>query len=248
MSRGGRSSGLVVLLHSPAEPRNVVTALKRAAAADNTDSIEVLSSPLCEQRGVDFLWWSHGRAFGVQRKELHDFFASLDDGRLAREIPQMVAHITMPVLVLEGPIRTTNEGTIITRGYRRPVTASSLTKHVLSVALRGVTVLQSANVAETCRLVVDTYQWSQADSHSTAAARPKPTGDWGKPSSRDWQLHLITSLPGVGPELAAAILDTLGRCPVVVDATEGELQTVPGIGKTKARRILAALDRKREPR
>lgn len=156
----------------------------------------------------------------------------------------MRSFITTPVLILEGKIRTTNDGTVLTNGYGRPITVGNLTRRILSLQSSDIHVMQTPDQTGTATLLVEMYAWSQATTHSTATVRPKPRGDWGTPSSRDWQIHLLCSLPGVGPELAAAILDTLGRCPIVVDASEAELLTVPGIGKGRARKILAAVQKR----
>lgn len=229
-----------MILHSPTEPTSLIRALTRQASTRDNPP-EVISSLRTERMGVDFAWNARGRWWGVQRKELHDFLASLDDGRLAKELAQMKAAVTMPVLVLEGRIQIAND-IVVTKGYGRPVTLSGLNKRLLSIQSRDVSVVQTSEVATTAHFVLDHYEWSQAEGHATASTRPKPVGGWGTRGSRDYQIHLLTALPGVGEKTAKSILDTLGRCPLTIDATLRELVSVPGVGPVMARRMLAAVN------
>ena len=65
-----------------------------------------------------------------------------------------------------------------------------------------------------------------------------PTAAWGTPDSRDFQVHLLTGFPGVGPELAERIIDHFGGVPWTWKITVEELQQVAGIGKRKAEQIM----------
>lgn len=228
-----------MILCSPTERAAIRQPLDRLARAH---AIDVEISALAERKGVDFAWHHNGRWWGVQRKELHDFLASLDDGRLTKEIAQMNAHVTMPIVALEGRIALTNDGMVMTKGYGRPITWSSLRRRMLTVQSRGIGVFQTDGHAGTAELIVDLYEWSMAEGHTTATTRPKPTADWGKLTNRDFQVHLLTSLPDVGRKTAEAIIDTLGRCPVRIDATVAELMTVPGIGRVMARKIVNTIN------
>lgn len=226
-----------MILVSPAERRDVVRALERAASRA---SVEFDTSPLPERRGVDFLWRAQGRWWGCQRKTLPDLIASLHDGRLAKEIAQMRSAIAMPHLVVEGRI-TNYGGHVLTDDWGRAVPLDVLRKRLLTIGFEGVHISYTRDVADTADLVVTAWEWSQRANHSTAKTRPKPPNDWGHLSNRDFQVWLLQALPDVGPQTAEAILDTLGRCPLVLDATAAELLAVPGLGIKKVSRIIAAL-------
>lgn len=229
------------IFHSPTERGTVIRTLTRVAEADG---IRVVSSGLPEPRGVDFLWLdAQGDWRGVQRKELHDFLASLDDGRLAREIAQMNAHVTMPTLVLEGRLQYAN-GTLMTKGWTRNVTYGSLQRRLLTIADRNVSIFFTNEASQTAEWIMAYYTWSMQESHETASHRPKPTNDWGKLTNADWQVHLLQGLDGVGAKTARAIIETLGRCPLRVDATVEELMTVPGVGRATARKIIHSINGK----
>lgn len=227
-----------MILYSPAEPASVVRSLERQSTLRG---IVVASSPLPESMGVDFCWRSHERWWGLQRKELNDFIASLNDGRLTREVAQMRAGVVMPMLAIEGRVQVAND-IVVTRHAGSQLSLSGLHKRVLTLQSRGIQVLWTPDSSTTIHLVVDAYQWSQKDGHTTARSMPKPTGDWGQPTNKEFQVHLLASLPGVGWKRAEAIIDGLGRCPLKLDATVEELMGVDGIGKVTAERIVRCLD------
>lgn len=233
----------MVLLISPTERDRVLKALQRAVSDAGID-IEVNRSPMSEKRGVDFLWRGNGEWWGVQRKELNDFLASLNDGRLTQERAQMEASVTMPHLILEGRIQTTGDGTVMRGGWGQDIHLSTLRSRLLTLGYEGVHVSYTRDIADTASYIVDTYLWSQKASHSTAKTRPKPKSDWGTLDNRDFQIHMLQGLPDVGPELAEAILDFFGRCPIRLEVTAEDLQQVPGIGPTISRRIVASMKRR----
>lgn len=221
---------------SPTEPA-VIKDLLQVTADAAGGTLRVDWSP--EDRGLDYMWIdAHGYWRGVQRKEVKDFLASLDDGRLSRELNQMTAEVVMPIVAVEGRIQWAGDEMIVDRWSGRGVTRGGWNKRLLSIANRGVQVMFTGGMGETAALVADYWAWSQKATHSTGTSRPGPAMDWGRLSNRDWQAHLLQGLDGVGPKLADAILDTLGYCPLQVVAREDELLQVPGIGKKMAARIL----------
>lgn len=233
-----------VILVSPTERAAVQLALRDATKGYHRTTGDVIdmdaTSMMPENKGVDFLWRSQGRWWGVQRKQLNDLLASFDDGRLSKEIAQMRAAIAMPHLVIEGRIASDNSGMLMKDGWGRPVSLSSLRSRVLTIGYEGVHVSYTRDIRATASLVVDAYVWSRRANHSTAKTRPKPTNDWGKLSNKEYQAHLLQGLPGVGPGLAEAIIDTLGF-PLALTATVEDLLRVPGLGEKKARKLVASM-------
>src|SRR5512139_620381 len=68
-----------------------------------------------ERFGVDIMWGSTVTGLcGIQRKEISDFFASMTDGRLAKERAQMQG-LDLRVLVIEGRPMWTTEGVLVSR-------------------------------------------------------------------------------------------------------------------------------------
>lgn len=177
-------------------------------------------------------WW------GVQRKEAKDFLASVHDGRLAKEFLQM-KRLHQGVLLLEGSWRWTSSGELFqTYGFRW--TRSSHRGYLWSVRQAGVWVEATDGLSQTVELVPHLATWSNKTEHGSITRRASAPASWGAASNRDYQLWILQSLPGVGPKVAAAILDTLGM-PLAWTVGELELMSVPGVGKKMARSILAAL-------
>ncbi len=64
---------------------------------------------------------------------------------------------------------------------------------------------------------------------------------WGTPSSRDFQIHFLQGLPGIGPEHAETILDHFGAMPLRWAVTKEELMEVRGVAEKIAERMMGIL-------
>ena len=192
-----------------------------------------------ERMGADALFSStHWGMVGVQRKEVKDLIASVQDGRLAREVAQM-QRLGLAVLIVEGTLRWTQDGELVD-AYTR-WTKSQHRGLIRSVQSKGVWVESSLNVTDTVSAVLDLRAWCEKKIHNTLDRRPKPTGAWGKADQHDFALHLIQGVDGVGPGLAQAVLDRFGKVPWAWECTFEELLEVPGLGKVRATAMWEAL-------
>lgn len=197
------------------------------------------TSSLPERYGVDVLFAARGRLCGVQRKRVDDLVASLRDGRLAKELVQM-RQLHRALVLVEGEYVWTNDGHWVddpsfTRAGWWGLVWSLVFEH-------GVGVLQVAGLEETVAAIRRFVAWCQKPSHVSLTRRPKAQGAWGRPDAREWAIHLLQGLPGVGPELAARIVDHFGRVPLAWTCSEHDLQRVPGIGPKRASELYRALD------
>lgn len=196
-----------------------------------------------ERFGVDVMWSAKGKKWGVQRKEWKDLIASVEDGRLAREIPMMRA-LDVPWIVVEGWPQTANDGTIIDKRFGRAWSVQSIAKILWGMQVQGIAFDRTVDVAGTVQWVTAMVEWSRKDKHGSVMVRPGPTGMWGHRNDRDWGVHLLQGLDGVGVELAGRIWDHFGKVPWTWDVGVKELMEVPGIGKKKAEKMMRALDGK----
>ena len=201
------------------------------------DALGFLVTNLPEKYGVDILWRAKGEYCGAQRKEISDLLASVGDGRLAKEIQQM-QNLDFKFLIVEGEPKWTVDGRML-RTYGRPWTGQQYRNLLRGVAAQGVIVEYTANVKGTASRIPELVRWSTKE-HRSLTKRPGPTSVWGKADNRDYQLHLLQGLPGVGSELAERILDQLGM-PLGWSVSQGELLGVPGLGKKKVEAMWAAL-------
>ncbi len=212
---------------APTEPE----ALKRLGSAVNM---------VPERHGVDYLWPAQGGWAGVQRKEIGDFRASVDDGRLARELAQMDGLVFRWVL-LEGTPRFTTDNHMIVPRRATAWTRERWEGALAAVQLKGAMLAQSADVADTARVLAVLKEWSKKERHSTLATRPGPVSLWGKPEHRDFQLHILQGFDGIGPELAGAIIDAFNGVPLAWTVDADALKQVKGLGPKKIAKLMGAL-------
>ena len=219
-----------MILVAPTERGRHVTVLEREC--------RVVRSMLPERKGCDFLWTVNDQFLGVQRKAIPDLFASMDDGRLAKEAAQAKQLGQAPWLIVEGKLDTAGDEVVI---GRRHVTLSVFHQILASCEHHGFKVVRTSGGLETGHAIAGLVKHSKKARHGTATSRPKAAGVWGQATSKEWAGHLLQGFDGIGPEVAAAIVDTFDGPPLQWTVTEKELMTVPGVGKLRAKRLVDAL-------
>lgn len=191
-----------------------------------------------EGYGVDIMWMARGMKFGVQRKEISDLLSSVGDGRLAVESKQW-PQLQAVWLVVEGKINWTLDGMMV-RDYGKPWSKEQFENLLRGCQVAGAIIERTESVEGTVGLVRSLVSYTTAD-HASLNRRPGPTTSWGRAGHRDYQLHLLKGLPGVGDELAGRIVDLLGM-PFGWRVGKEELSRVPGLGKKKVDKIWEALE------
>lgn len=195
-------------------------------------------SPLPESYGVDFLITCPVGLVGVQRKEIHDLIASRGDGRLARELAQM-KQLDIAVLLVEGRLKWTSDG-VLSSSRSRWTRAEHLGL-LFSVQSTGIWVNSSEGLVDSREYLASLEKWFMKATHKGIMTRPKPSTLWGTRTDRDWAVHTIQSVDGVGPEMAGRIFDRFGL-PFTCTVTVEELLTVDGIGRKRAEKIVKAFN------
>jgi len=192
-----------------------------------------------EQYGVDVLTLTPRGWVGWQRKKFpNDLLASLDDGRLAREL-SLMAHLDIAVLISEGEASYTTEGHIIADWSTR-WTKTQLRNLFRSILFtHGVWVEHTSSLQDTRDAILEMEAWLRKGQHRSLLTRPKNTikDTWGQADKRDWARFFLQGLPGVGSSLAEAIYDHFGRVPLHFDCTQDELRGVMGIGEKRAKTL-----------
>lgn len=213
------------MLVSPTEPKLLRTLGK--------------TSLVPESYGVDFLFTSPVFGLvGVQRKEIKDLVASVNDGRLAKELAQMKA-LGQAMIVIEGKPQWSNDGSMIT-SFSRWTIAQHLGT-MWSMQLAGYWIATSASVDETSVLLSLFGRWIEKSRHVGLVSRPKPKDEFGRAGNRDWGIHLLQSFQGIGAEVAGRIYDHFDGVPLRWTVSEMDLLDVEGIGKTRAKSLMRSL-------
>jgi ERCC4-type nuclease len=197
-------------------------------------------NPLPERHGVDFAWLARDLLHGAQRKTITDLIASASTGdRLTRELGQMQGLATK-LLIVEGNVGFTTEGLLLGT-YRGSWTMAQWYGLLLSIQQRGVWVLNSPSIGATAKLLPLLERWTAKERHTSLTARNGPVSAWGRPDNRDWQMHVLTSLPGISAVLAGRVLDHFGRMPIEIAVSREDLLKVEGLGPKKVDAILKCL-------
>lgn len=200
----------------------------------------VSSAP--ERHGVDVLWSAQGALVGAQRKEFDDMLASMQDGRLSKEVAQM-QELSMRWLILEGDGQWTRDGRLIHHFRQSQVTKEQIYKFLMTVQSRDIWVQRSNGIYETIEILKWARDWSKKEEHNALSGRPGPKGSsWGRVTNEDYAIHMLTSLPGIGVKTARSILGHFGGVPLKWDVDEDELLEVEGVGKVRAEKMMKVLE------
>lgn len=219
----------MTILVSPTEP----VALRQAGTV----------SMWPETVGCDVVVFAGGRKIGVQRKEVKDLIASLEDkeGRLAKQVAQMQGSVLDErVVLVEGVMEFTGTGAggVMVGRWRggRQWTRGAIQAVEWDVRSRGVHVAYTENLAETVSWVKVTEKWWGKGGGRALSRRPKAPTVWGSAMNHEWGSWLLQAFPGIGPELAARIIRTFGRLPVRWDVSAEDLSRVEGVSRVRAQK------------
>lgn len=199
-----------------------------------------------EKFGVDFMWMTAGRWYGVQRKLYpEDFEASLADGRLSKELGQ-IASIDQAFFVVEGYGEWTTNGKPMGK-YSR-LDKGAMFSLLTSISLiYNVPTYRVRNQQETIQLVQSLKRWTEKPEHmdgrSSLDRRPTTQKSrWGTVDSEAWGSHFLQGFDGVGPVQSRAIIKAFGGVPLRWSFDDmSELEKVKGIGKKTAEKLWTAL-------
>ncbi|MFW6450241.1 MAG: DEAD/DEAH box helicase [Nanoarchaeota archaeon] len=165
----------------------------------------------------------------VEFKTVEDFVDSLIDGRLLEQVKQLKSHYERPIIVVEGnhdifSVRNVHPNAI--RGMIATITVSF-----------GVPVITTKSPKDTSEMFLAIAKREQDKCEKEFSLHAH------KPSTlKEMQEYLVSSLPGVGPSLAKAMLSYFGNVEKIINATQDELTKVEMIGKKKAETIKRVIE------
>lgn len=217
------------MLVSPAEHDRQILALGRV-------------SSIPERWGLDVCWVHKGRRYGVQRKAVADLKASVEDGRLGKELGQIRQANIAAMVIVEGRVAFTPDDVMVDSGFGRKWSKTSWWGVLFSIQSCGVGVMGTTDTRDTAAAIRAWHDWTGKDKHTAMAQRGGASGLWGsKATDRDWGIWVLQGFPGIGPELAGRLFDAQGSVPLAWTMDEEQMGEVQGMGKRKVaalRRVL----------
>ena len=168
----------------------------------------------------------------VEFKEVGDFVNSIIDGRLLEQLKEL-ARYERPLLVIQGTEDLYSQRNIHPNAIRGMLATITVNYKI--------PLLQTKNQKETAALFAIIAKREQEKQPTTFTHHiSKPLSD------KDLQEYIVSSLPGIGLQVAKPLLAHFETVRKVFRASEQELQDVPLIGKGKAKKISDVLDKRYE--
>jgi ERCC4-type nuclease len=164
-----------------------------------------------------------------ERKTGSDFLCSLAQGRLFPQLAALLKSRFAPILLLEGdPLGV--------RGSQmRPRSASAGRSPTSppSYACRSYPSLGPADSAHLVYAVAKRCQVGKVHGRVEHAAHSPPAGR-RRGAQSEQQMHIMLSLPGIGPVTARAVCERFRSLHDLLNADAAQLAAVPGVGSSRA--------------
>ena len=160
----------------------------------------------------------------IERKTIADFAASLVDGRLFPQAARLARDGRRPLILIEGP---------------PAASMPAVHPHAIQGALVSLAAMWRLPVLHT-HDADDSFRVMQFLAAQASGCRERLLRRYDRKPKRlaSRRLFLLQALPGVGPAIAARLLNQLGSIRSVLTADIEVLQQIRGVGPKKARRIL----------
>ncbi|MGQ9530497.1 MAG: ERCC4 domain-containing protein [Candidatus Bathycorpusculaceae bacterium] len=170
--------------------------------------------------------------YAVERKELHDFFRSIFDGRLFEQAERLSEAYENSCLLVEGDVIKA------LKVLRNPMVFwGAITK---IMADHHISLVFTPDERNTAMFIHSLAAKLQEEKRRKILVKHKPKAY----SPRQMQLSAVQSLPSIGPERAELLLKKFGSVRRVFQASKLELLSVKGLGEKTVRKILDFLDAK----
>ena len=208
---------MVRIIVDSREPRALVTLLEQIGA-------EV------ERRSVTPGDYIISSDCAVERKTISDFMQSMFSGRLFEQVKRLKSSYPKPVLLLEGDVKRELENRKNPRAFW-----GALMKIELDLAIPTIVTSDILQTAEAIFTLARRLQRNSTVDRFPLRHKPRLLTD------KDWQIFVVSGLPGIGDELASRLLNHFGSVRNIFTAPSSELAKVEGLGRIKASRILKLL-------
>jgi Fanconi anemia group M protein len=161
---------------------------------------------------------------GIERKTTKDFVGSIIDKRLYKQAKELVENFRKPVIILEGDDL-----------YSSLLNPNAIRGALASIAVDfGIPIIPTRSEDDTAAMIFRLAVREQMHEKSPIQARTEK-----KPLTLyEQQLYIVESLPNIGPVTAKKMLNEFGSVKNIINASQGELKSVEGIGDKIAKSII----------
>ena len=169
--------------------------------------------------------------YAVERKTVHDFIASLYSGRLFEQARRISGSYKDYLLIVEGDI---HDALVDLKNPK--VFWGTLLSLAFDFGFRIFFTLDREQTADVLEVLTVTPPGKGKGVGPMLVKKPRMG------TTKDWQLSILESLPGIGPKLGEQLLNSFGSVRKVFHASRAELAVKGGIGSATAERIQQLLD------
>jgi ERCC4-type nuclease len=164
----------------------------------------------------------------IERKTGSDFLCSLAQGRLFPQLAELLKSRFAPILLLEG------DPLSVSHSQMRPESIRGALAYI--AATLRVPILPSSGPAESAHLIYAVAKRCQIGKvHGRVGQAPHgPPAGRRRATQSEQQLHIMLSLPGIGPATARALCARFRSLHDLLSADAAQLATVPGVGPSRA--------------
>jgi len=163
----------------------------------------------------------------IERKTVRDFESSIIDNRLFEQAQRLKDGFSKPIVIIEGDLQECNLGRNVILGT------------ILALYTDyNIQVINSTDAVETSYILSKFAEREQIQERR----EPRLAGSKRAFTQYQWQLSLLSSLPGIGPSLAKGLIAKFKTIKNVANASTDELTEVDKIGKKKAERIYTVIN------
>ncbi|NUO81292.1 hypothetical protein HUU05_14535 [candidate division KSB1 bacterium] len=166
----------------------------------------------------------------IERKTTADFIQSIFDKRLFAQAQSLRASFLHPLFLLEETEAPKRE--IHPHAYRGAIFYVSVQNHI--------PILHARNTEESAETIYAILELVLEEPERLFSLHEKKRA----PSPELSQRYVVETLPGIGPQLADALLKKFGNLQAVFAAPVEELMQVAGIGRGRAEKVHEILRRK----
>ena len=211
------------------EMSNVVVSATKSAGkvARLLAAMGIRIAPIEEDEG-DVDRYVLSKRLAVERRTGGGFLKGIMEKTLFTSAIYLREHFQIPVLIVEGEV-----------DYEYSMFDPQATRGALSsmMILYGLNVLSTPDAEETAALIAMMARQEQIGIPEISLIPKRKAADLA-----DLQRRIVEMLPGCGMVMARDLLQHFGSVRRIVEATEGELRSLRGIGAKKAREMAGVLN------